>query len=216
MMNNTALITTAFSLTLIGATLIGTDSIARGPGGYGGCQQGRGGPPRTERMTLLERLDTDGDGVMNMQEFIDGHTDKAERHFDRKDRDDNGLLSLEEFTTSGRRYGRGPDMDELDQQVLQACMEEILGYELPVRPNSEAAFASTDSDLNASVDLDEFQTAGLLRAEKRFAQIDTDSNGLLTNAELQAFRAERQQHRNAHHRCVIEQLNMEDLLNQPA
>ena len=45
-------------------------------------------------------------------------------------------------------------------------MEEILGYELPDRPDSAAAFDEVDTDDNGSVDWDEFLAAGELLAEE--------------------------------------------------
>ena len=205
------LITTAVSLTLMGATLVSMDSIARGPGGPGG-HAARGGPPQAERLTLLERLDVDGDGVLSLEELSAGSSDKAERHFDRTDGDGDGLLSLEEFTAAGPR-GHHPGIDELDPAAVEVCIEEILGYELPERPNSEAAFTMADTNLDASVDLDEFLAAGVLRAAERFAEIDADGDSAITSEEMEAFRVEQEKRRDAHHTCVTEQLDASDILN---
>lgn len=199
MIKNT-LITTAVSLCLIGTTLVSMDSFARG------------GAEQSSRMTLLERLDNNGDGVLTLDEFSVINADKAERGFNRKDADDDGQLSLEEFSTSGHR-GRHQETDSLDLNALTTCMEDILGYDLPTRPDSETAFAEADTDADDSVDLDEFVSAGELRAEERFAVLDADEDGQVTAEEVEAAQADKQERRDARRTCVAEQVAEQDVLN---
>lgn len=196
------LLATAVSLSLLGGTLVSTDGFARG---------GKGGGPG-ERMTLLERLDSNGDGVLTIDEFSASNAAKAERTFNHKDSDGDGLLSLEEFSATGGRRGPG-HLDDLDEDALALCMEEILGYALPERPDSATAFDAADSNADGSVDLDEFVAAGDLRAEERFAELDGDSDGEITSEEMDAFQTVQQERREAHKTCVAEQLDAADVLN---
>jgi len=197
------LITTAVSFALIGATLVSVDAFARG--GHGGQ---RGG----ERMSLIERLDTNGDGVLTVDEFTVNNSDRASKHFDRKDSDGDGVLSLEEFSATGGR-GRHAELDSLDTDALQVCMEEILGYELPERSDAETVFNEMDTSGDGAVDIDEFLTAGELRAAERFDQIDADGSGDITSDEVEAGQTAKQERREARRTCVAEQVDENDLVN---
>lgn len=206
-MNMRTLISTTISLSVLSVSLLSIDSFAQGhpPGG-------KRGPAHGERMTIQERLDTDGDGILGLEEFSTSTAGKASRHFDRKDADSDGVLSLEEFSTSGR-HGRHPSPDSLDTDALELCMKEILGYELPERPESETAFGAADTDADGWVNVDEFLAANDLRTEERFAEIDEDGDWALTDAELGAYGEEKRERRDAHRTCVAEQMDEDDILN---
>jgi len=201
-------ITAAVSLALAGSTLIAADVFAKG--GRGGHGSSHGGA----RLSLLERLDTNEDGVLTLDEFSAKGTDKAHRAFARKDSDDDDLLSLDEFTASpGHGRHRRGDLDSLDPDALQACMEDILGDSLPEQPDSEAAFTAADSNGDGSIDLDEFTAAAELRAEDAFAEIDADGDGAVTSEELDAHQTVLEERKDARQTCVAEQLAEDDLLN---
>ena len=172
------LIATAVSLSLLGATLVSIDSFARGGRG-GGTDQ-----PQGARVTLLERLDNNGDGVLTLDEFIVRNAEKTERRFNYSDIDNDEVLSLEEFSTARARRRHLKNPDGLDMDALIQCMEEALGYELPGHPDSDTAFATADTNADGSVDLSEFQVAGELRAEERFGEIDSDGDDQLTSGGM--------------------------------
>ncbi len=65
------LLATAVSLSLIGSTLVSIDSFARDGRGNG----------HGAHMTLLERLDSNNDGVLTIDELPASNADNAERRF---------------------------------------------------------------------------------------------------------------------------------------
>ena len=163
-------------------------------------------------MTLLERLDSDADGVLSLDEFSERNADKAQRHFNKKDADGDAVLSMDEFSATGN-HRRRPNLDSLDTDTLDLCVQEILGYGLPQRPDSETVFAAADANSDGSVDLDEFLLAGDVRAQERFAEIDSDADAQLTSDEIDAHQADRHEERDAHRTCVGEQLDEDNLLS---
>ncbi len=212
-MTKKRIISAAVGITLIGGTLVSIDGFARGAprSGPGGGLDGPQDYPQVEHKSLLERLDSNEDGVLTLEEFTSSSSDRAVRQFDHKDEDGDGVLSLEEFSVVGG--GRHPEPDGLDTDALKLCMEEILDYELPERPDPGTDFDMADSNADGSVDVDEFIAAGELRAEQRFAEIDSDGSGDITNTEIETYQTLRQERRDALHTCVDEQLSMDALLN---
>jgi Ca2+-binding EF-hand superfamily protein len=201
------------SLSLLAAPLISVDAFAHG--GKGGKRPNR--QPPVVRMSLLKRLDTNGDGILTLDEFSSRNAKRAKRLFKRLDQNGDSALSLDEFSVAGGpggdHGGPGGPGDDLDQNALELCMEEILGYELPQPPTAEEAFAAADTNEDDSVDLEEFLAADDARAAERFAEIDGDSDGGITKEEIKAYRATEKERHKAHRTCVAEQLDVEELLN---
>lgn len=54
---------------------------------------------------MIERLDENGDGVLQMDEMPDRGADRAERMFDRIDENEDGVISAEEFEAAKERMG---------------------------------------------------------------------------------------------------------------
>ena len=193
------LLATAVSLSLIGSTLVSIDSFAR---------EGSKGNGYGASTVLLAFLDRNNYRVLNIDELPADDAYKAVRRFNYKDSNRDRVLSLEEFSaTSGR--GRPGVPDGLEEDALELCMEQTLGYELPDRPDSATAFYEADTDDDGSVDLVEFVAASEQRAEARFAEIDADADGRITGDETAAYQALRQERREARRTCVAESLNID-------
>lgn len=199
--------TAAASLALVSAVLFSAENFAR---------EGEGGRHVRSHddalMSLLERLDSNADGVLSQGEFSVRTAQGAERRFDRMDADADAVLSFDEFS-SVRNHRTRPDLDTLDIDALELCVAETLGYELPERPDPESSFAEVDANSDGSIDLEESLAAADLRAEDRFVEIDADGDGQLVSDEIGSYQLHRHEQKQAHHSCVKDQFDEESLLN---
>lgn len=201
------LITTAASLTLISASMLSVEGFARGEKGS------RHGDSEESRLTLLERLDSNADGILTLDEFADRNAQSDRRHFNKKDSDDNAQLSFEEFSSVGK-HRRRPKAEDFDAESIDACVAETLGYQVHQRPDVASAFADIDTNTDGAIDLEEFLAAGDLRAEQRFAEIDVDGDAQLTDEEITQYEVILGEQRRAHRTCVREQLEEDSLFEQ--
>jgi Ca2+-binding EF-hand superfamily protein len=139
---------------------------------------------------MLKRLDTDGDGVISLQEFQAA----GERAFDRLDADGDGRISAAEFATGrgweGRGHQRGAHHghrsgDDADQRAERPSESQRAQYraERQARIEQQRAewFASMDANNDGYVSRAEFSDARMAR----FNALDVDGNGVLDAAELQ-------------------------------
>src|SRR5687768_1361141 len=90
----------------------------RGAGGRGaGPLPGlRRGPPGARLERQLERMDTNDDGQISEEEFVELRLARVDDLFERRDRDDDGLIALDENQRPDRptpRNRRGLDREEL-------------------------------------------------------------------------------------------------------
>jgi Ca2+-binding EF-hand superfamily protein len=154
----------------------------RGPGP--GAMRGRGGfrrGPAFERQ--LERMDTNDDDKVSEDEFVDFRLASVDEIFERRDRDDDGLISLEENERPGRPDR--PNRPEPDREEVIACVRETIADFAPdADMDLEERFENVDSDGNGSLSLGEVSTALETRAHETFARIDADDDGFITREEL--------------------------------
>ncbi len=126
---------------------------------------------RGDRPNPVAELDSNDDGAVNFQEFMDGEIGLIAR----LDSDDNGVLSLDEFLNGrpGPRAGlRGGD--QADNQDSDARREERRER---MAQRAEERFMQMDLDGDELVTEAEFK-------EATFQQMDRDNNGLLEADEL--------------------------------
>jgi Ca2+-binding EF-hand superfamily protein len=142
---------------------------------------GAGPNPGKTALGMLQRLDTDADGSLSLDEVLVGRAAEAERHFARIDTDGDGLLMPGEGSRRHRHHGA-----DIDNEALRECLGERL-EELPEpQADPSARFEAADTDGNGLLDLDEFVAAGAAEASARFARADQDGDGRLGREELGA------------------------------
>lgn len=183
-------------------------SMAR-PGGHGNNPQGdQGGEQAGTRgeisiSDIMSRMDYDGDGIISSDDLVNQSIERSEKHFERMDSDQDGLVSYEEMTSRERRRTQN---DSIDEDALKQCIEETTGVSLHTRLTAEEAFLAADSNADDYLSLDEFQDDRAAHAQSRFDEIDSNSDGTLSEEEISLHIEERQAVREAHKSCVDEQI----------
>ena len=148
-----------------------------------GAARHRPGRPGGNPERLVDRLDTDGDGYVDENEFLDARLARIDDQFDRRDVDGDGLLSEEE---ASRPRHRNRDHDEtLREQVIACVRETIADWEGP--HEVEDRFDAVDTDADGYISLVELSTALQERAYELFDRIDSNDDGLISLEEVQAF-----------------------------
>lgn len=176
----------------------GRPRFGRGPEG-----QGRPGPrrPGGDPERLIETLDSDGDGFVSLDEFLDRRLARVDAEFERRDRDGDGLLSEEEARRPQRRERPHDDATEREQVI--ACVRETIADWAGPR-DVEDRFDVVDSDGDGYIDLAELSTALETRAHDLFDHIDADADGLISLVEVQAHQDEQINLRRVVRACIDE------------
>lgn len=174
------------------------DHHRRGPGA--GPGRHRPGRPGGNPDLLIERLDSNGDGYIDEDEFLDARLARVDREFDRRDVDGDGLLSEEEASRPPRR---GPRGDSTEREEVIACVREtIADWEGP--HEVEDRFDAVDADLDGYITLAELSAALAERAYVLFDRIDADGDGLITPEEIAAHQDSELNLRRVIRACVDE------------
>jgi len=140
----------------------------------------RPGRPGGNPERLIDRLDTDGDGYVDEDEFIDSRLARVDEHFDRRDVDGDGLLSEDEASRPRHR-----DHDTTVREEVIACVREtIADWEGP--HDVEDRFDAVDTDADGYISLVELSTALQERAYVLFDRIDANDDGLISLEEVEA------------------------------
>src|SRR6056300_666691 len=140
----------------------------------------RRGRPGGNPEKIIDRLDSNGDGFIDENEFIDGRLSRVDRQFDRKDENGDGLLSEEEA-----RRKRPDDRPKIVREaVIQCVRETIADWEGP--GEVEDRFDAVDLDNDGCIDLVEQSLALEERAYALFDRIDSNDDGLISLEEVQA------------------------------
>lgn len=131
---------------------------------------------------LIDRLDTNEDGFVDVDEFLDNRLGRIDEQFDRRDIDGDGLLSEEE----ARRHPPRDDHDETERELVIQCVREtIADWEGP--QEVEDRFDAVDLDGDGYIDLVELSIALEERAYELFDRMDSNGDGLISLEEVVAF-----------------------------
>jgi Ca2+-binding EF-hand superfamily protein len=117
---------------------------------------------------FMSFFDTNDDNVVTMDEFKDA----AAKRFETIDKDNNGVVSTEEF-----------------QSFIEHKREE----------RQEQRFQSMDSNDDGQVTREEYISYKLKRAESRFQGMDVDQDGVVSKEEYEARRSGWSGHRHGHY-----------------
>lgn len=170
-------------------------------GGAGGPgARGERRDPAARLANRFDRMDADDSGAVTIDEFLAMPLERADRRFDRADSDDDGLISLAEFTDRPERT-RNPD---IDPEEVRACVEAELGEALPERPDRETVFAELDTSGDGFLDQAEATAGATSRLTVKFNDLDADSDGGVTEAELEASVEAHSELRQIRRACVEE------------
>ena len=162
----------------------------------------------TRPVVKFERLDTNGDGFVDLDELLGPALRRTARRFDRKDVDDSGYLSFEEFATG--RTGR--DLSDIADEIV-ACVADIkeaTGSEKIKVPSPdqflspEEKFDALDTDGDQLVSLDEALAAITQKVGTAFRKADANGDSLLSLREFKAHLASGIATRRAIRACVAE------------
>ncbi|HWK53332.1 MAG TPA: hypothetical protein VNR18_03110 [Hyphomicrobiales bacterium] len=166
---------------------------------HGAAEAGhhRGGRamPRDD-MRDLTRLDTDADGRVSEAEFLDARLARVDAMFERRDRDNDGLITVED---------RGPRRDARRQdnsEVLECVRQSVPAFD----PAADAApgmeLSNADSDADGYLSLSEMSSALETRARASFARLDGNGDGYLDTAEMAAHDTQLSAVRDAFKNCM--------------
>ncbi len=171
-------------------------------GGEGAGPRSRGrGRPGGNAERILDRLDTDADGEISENEFVDVRLDRSDENFDRLDADGDGLISREEIERPDR-----PDRPEIDRAAVIACVRETIA-DYDGTPDLEDRFDNVDLNDDGFIDLFELSTAAEERAYVLFDRIDTNGDGFISLEELEESQEKELNLRRVIHDCIQEQLD---------
>lgn len=181
--------------------------------GQRGGPRGRGALAQPER--FIARFDTDADGHVSASEFSEERLQNIDAHFERRDTNDDGLISAEEHEAPRGlrgRQGRGPRGDrpappEIDREAINACVRESNADFEPRLDNApDDVFAAVDTNGDGMLSLAEASAAVEARAQEQFDRIDGDGDGYITADEVSAHFEAQLELRRALRACVVEQL----------
>ena len=169
----------------------------------------RAANPESKVERIFDKLDSDENGIITLDEFVTITLEKASHQFNRIDTDDDDLISLDEFLAV---HHERPDDSEIDVEEPAACIEQSIGTEIAEVPDRETRFNEIDANADGFIDLDEFVAAKTNSATLRFNVIDEDADGGITPEELLAALTLQQEQRDVRRACVEEQQNIAELL----
>jgi Ca2+-binding EF-hand superfamily protein len=158
---------------------------------------------------IFNAVDLDGSGTITLDEWLVKTTEKAKKHFDRIDANDDSLISPQEFLAAG--HDRDKDL-EVDPEELRACVADATGEAAPERPDRDTEFDRIDTNDDGFIDPDEFLAAKTEQATSRFNAIDTDGDGAITKQELAEALKHLHEIKRVRRDCVEDQREADDLI----
>jgi hypothetical protein len=176
-------------------------------------ERGHKGDPARKAVKQFNRLDTNDDEQLALEELSTSIQSKAENKLINKDSDEDGFLSFEEASTD--QTDLSGIADEIVQCVTDTKTES--GNENIIVPETEKflspqdKFSNADTSGDSLLDLAELQAAASEKVSHTFVTMDIDENALISLDEFLAYKQQRQATRRATKSCVDELLDDEEI-----
>lgn len=162
-------------------------------------------------------IDTNQDGQLSLDEITTSLLLKAERRFNHKDSDDDGLISFEEFQQT--RNGTITDLSDIANDIVQCVTdikEETDNEDIMVPSADKFAspadkFAATDTSGDNFISLEEIQNKVTEKAAASFLIMDQDADGFVNQDEFNTAKTIKKSTRRAIRQC-IDELSSEDII----
>lgn len=168
----------------------------------------QGGHPGKRAMMQFNRIDSNQDQLLSLQEMLEGANQRAQMRFSRKDADQNGLLSFDEATAE-----RTPrDLSAIAAEIV-LCVTDIqaeTGNEDIQIPDidrfisPEARFEQVDSNADDFIDLEEATAKAQEKATSHFNRADSDASGEISLKEFMSAKKQGHTTRRAIGTCIEE------------
>lgn len=153
----------------------------RGPrGDHGRSMRGMDSEQRAERLSAraaeeFARLDTDGDGVISLEEFEAGLQARVERFAERRQNRGERMEQRAERRGEGRHRGmRGPHAELREMMREGMSLEDFAGH---LETRAAARFDRLDANEDGQITRDEFLASVDQRAERVFARMERMEQG---------------------------------------
>lgn len=165
------------------AALLATSSLAFAHGAGKGLarfdRDGNGVVTRSEMRTTegerFDKIDTNHDGQLSVDEMQAAHREAAAKHFAEKDADKDGKLSRAEVAKMPDAVFARIDANHDGFLTPDELAQAHGGH-------GEKRFLRADTNGDGLISRDE----ALARSDKRFARLDTNGDGVLTQEEMSA------------------------------
>jgi hypothetical protein len=156
----------------------------------------------------FNRLDTDGAGLLSLDEMLSPALNRAENGFIKKDSDADSVLTFDEWTGDNERV----DLSVIAYEIVQ-CVADIkaeTGNDNIVVPDPGLFLSALDKFDNADtsgdgvLDLSEVKAAVTSKVETRFSHMDTDLSADVTLDEFTDHKMRYHSSRRAVKSCIDE------------
>lgn len=157
----------------------------------------------------LNRIDTNGDGMIELTEATDAAVARVAKFFDHVDTDASGTVDFTEFSETRRG---GTDLTVYADEIVQcvADVKEELGSTTIQVPTAdmflspEDKFAMRDTDGDELITVAEAEASAAAKATEKFTNNDADADGFVTKEEMKAGRMENKGTKRVVRNCIKE------------
>ncbi|MFT5759030.1 MAG: Ca2+-binding EF-hand superfamily protein [Alteromonadaceae bacterium] len=163
------------------------------------------------------RMDIDQDGLLSLEEMTAPMMTKSTKKFTRKDTDGDGFLTLEEFQQ--RRNGTAVNLAEIANELVlcvsdaktESGDENIIVPSVDQFLSIEDKFANIDTDSDGVISLEELQAKIIDKIALAFITMDQDADNFVNEDEFNAANIVRSATKQAVRQC-LEEINADEII----